>query len=288
MNSNHVEKWKNKIVAFYDKYFGTDTNGWIIMLFFYEIVEIIIQSQALLVYNGYNVFDPNNANDIYLANKPEFIILFSLFLGFNCLLAGILWLFYVCVGQICHGAHFKIYIFFVDQFCDLLYTLFPFMIILYDDYNNKNNNNILVLLGQLNTSSNVAFLSSFIPLFLLCNKCLLLTKNSINSLRTQCYNEWNIIQNIAKQSKDKDAVYVAKLHGHHLTDDTHIKTEIFDDKGKLIINIHKYHINNKSICFNCNKKNILILFVSLLYILYGVGIIVFTNIFITDSQHYCQ
>ena len=82
-----VNIWKliydSSLYSIYRKYFGVDTKGWIVVKTIRELIEIILQSQALLLYNGYNIFDSNNEDDIYLANKPQFIILFS------CLLASI-------------------------------------------------------------------------------------------------------------------------------------------------------------------------------------------------------
>eukprot|EP01084_Bolivina_argentea_P242428 406689_1 len=72
-------------------YFGSDTTGWILRSFTAEYVEIIIQTIALLLYNGYYVFDKDNKYDVYLAYKSNFIVLFAWILSLNCFLCGILW-----------------------------------------------------------------------------------------------------------------------------------------------------------------------------------------------------
>ena len=53
----------------YATYFAQDTTGWIIIAFISEITELLIQSDAMMVYNGYSIFDPNHEKNIYQANK---------------------------------------------------------------------------------------------------------------------------------------------------------------------------------------------------------------------------
>ena len=68
----------NKLKMMYNKYFKTDTTGWIILSFINELTEIILQSQALYLYNGYNVFDPNNS--VFYETKYAKLVFFALFL----------------------------------------------------------------------------------------------------------------------------------------------------------------------------------------------------------------
>ena len=68
---------------FCNEYFDIDTNEYIITHFIYDVFKIILQTQAVLVYDGYG-------NDV-LANKPECTYLFSLILTPNCFFSGILW-----------------------------------------------------------------------------------------------------------------------------------------------------------------------------------------------------
>eukprot|EP01084_Bolivina_argentea_P214737 364533_1 len=154
----------DKIFGFFSK-FKVDTGYWVMLMFVHEIFEITLQSQALLIYNGYNLFDPNNENDVYLANKPIFIQCFAIFIMFNCFSSGIVWICYAFATKRCHGYIFKISIFFVDQLSDLLYSIFPLIIVLGDNYN-TNDSNFNVLLGQLTTTSTLQFFAAFAPLFL--------------------------------------------------------------------------------------------------------------------------
>eukprot|EP01083_Nonionella_stella_P105106 302167_1 len=167
-----------KVRKWYDRYLAMDTTGWIMVMFIHEFLEIILQSQALFQYNGYYVLDPSNEKDIYLANKREYIIAFASILAFNCFASGLCWASYSLAHHKCHGLLFKFSIFFVDQFSDLFYTVFPFIVTFTDSYN-KNRTNILILLGQLNVESGLAFIAAFIPLVFLCNKCFFITINSV-------------------------------------------------------------------------------------------------------------
>eukprot|EP01084_Bolivina_argentea_P226265 382210_1 len=47
------------IKAQYDKHFGIDTNGYISRMIAVEVWEILLQTSALLLYNGFNIFDQN-------------------------------------------------------------------------------------------------------------------------------------------------------------------------------------------------------------------------------------
>eukprot|EP01083_Nonionella_stella_P098034 275595_1 len=121
---NHFRKLKK----WYDEHLAMDTTGWIIVMFLHECMEIVLQSISLLMYNGYYVLDPNSEKDIYLANKQEYIVAFASILAFNCFGSGVCWLSYSLAHRKCHGLLFKFSIFFVDQFSDLFYTVFPFLI----------------------------------------------------------------------------------------------------------------------------------------------------------------
>ena len=43
----------NRMIAIHKRWFDTDTTGWIIVMCLNEMIEIILQTIALLQYNGY-------------------------------------------------------------------------------------------------------------------------------------------------------------------------------------------------------------------------------------------
>eukprot|EP01084_Bolivina_argentea_P022669 42136_1 len=102
-NESRRGRFIRRVKTFDNKHCSPDTTGWIVMMCSNEIIEIILQSQALLLYNGINLFDWNNENDIYLANKPQFIILFASIITFNCVGSATLWLFYCFLSKYCYG-----------------------------------------------------------------------------------------------------------------------------------------------------------------------------------------
>ena len=116
-----------KISKWYHIQFGLDTGLWVIVKICFEIIEILLQSQALLLYNGVYIFD---RNDVYLAYDSGYIIAFATVLCLNCLLCGILWLLYAFKPKICHGFSFDSAIFIVDIIFDLFYTIFPLIVVL--------------------------------------------------------------------------------------------------------------------------------------------------------------
>jgi len=146
--------WKDgwrKFKQFYDEWLGTDTIGFIIRMILIESIEISLQTNALLLYNGYqNDPSTDSADNVHLAAKPEFIKLLAVFIAINCFGDGIVWLLYACVPSFCHGLKFKLIIFVMDQCADVFYSIFPFIVIIYDTYNDDSAGGYEILLGQLN------------------------------------------------------------------------------------------------------------------------------------------
>eukprot|EP01083_Nonionella_stella_P083512 230978_1 len=88
-----------QIKVVYDRYMSMDTVGWIVMMFVSECIEIILQSNALFLYNGYNIF--GGVNSIYLANKSLFIVVFTCIISANCFGSGLLWFCYAIFPRSC-------------------------------------------------------------------------------------------------------------------------------------------------------------------------------------------
>ena len=132
-NSFLENSWTDKVGNFfkrinrwYEYHFGEDTQNWFVLLSVRELIEIILQIFAVYNYNGLDVFD---ANDSVLAYKEFDIKLFCVLLSVNCLLTGILWLFYIFCHGFCHGIFFKNLIFVTDAIFDTFYALFPIVIV---------------------------------------------------------------------------------------------------------------------------------------------------------------
>ena len=134
------------LIKWYEREFGLDTGKWVGRRIFLEIIEIILQSQALLLYNGLYLF---NTNKVYLAYNSSYIILFSIGLHLNCIFCGILWLFYAFKPTYCYGLLFELIRYAVDVIFDLFYALFPIIIVVL----NTEDSNIYVSLASLQTEN---------------------------------------------------------------------------------------------------------------------------------------
>eukprot|EP01083_Nonionella_stella_P268263 906789_1 len=278
-----------QIKVVYDRYMSMDTVGWIVMMFVSECIEIILQSNALFLYNGYNIF--GGVNSIYLANKSLFIVVFTCIISANCFGSGLLWFCYAIFPRSCGGLFFKLTLFFVDQWSDLFYSIFPLFIILMDDYN-KNTRDPEVLLGLLNTDTNLAFIATLFPLFLLCNKCLVLAITSTKKLKDEYYTEWKTIEDLAKCPVSKTAAYQAKLHGFNVSTTSLDKNngEMYDSNGKLLIHLQS-NVSGNNQTSTANKqtvKTLLLCIVSLIYIGYGLFLLIFVNNHMQSSEIYCD
>ena len=128
-NNRCLERIGDKYINYslwYKKWFGEDTPFWFVMLIIREILEFIVQTAALFYYNGYNILD---RNDLVLAYRPKYVLLFAMVLGSNGLTVGALWVLYVVKYSSCHGLFFKEIVFVTDTIFDTFYAIFPLLIV---------------------------------------------------------------------------------------------------------------------------------------------------------------
>eukprot|EP01083_Nonionella_stella_P016728 46723_1 len=268
VDANKSSSCTKQLHHYYQRHFGDDSTGWIFLKIVGELPEFVLQTQAMLLYGGHYVFDPHNTNDVYLANKPHFIIVFAAILSLNCIGSGIVWILYALLPRYCYGTSFNGSIFFVDKMSDLLYTLFPLYVIIVDDYN-RNTNNILVLLGQLHARSAVAFLATFVPLSMLCVKCLMLIISARTTLINESFEKWAL----KTQVQQTQAGYVFCSSSTNL-------------KALTDVQNHQSWVNSNP--KNKIWKQLCIAFVSMVFIAYGVCLFVFALDHITTSEKYCD
>eukprot|EP01083_Nonionella_stella_P017682 49529_1 len=262
-----LDKWRQT----YKEITAPDTTGWVMQMCISEMIEIILQSNALMLYNGHHTSD--DGTGVYLAKKPEFIIMFAVFIILNCFGSSLAWISYIIAPNHCHGLVFKLSLFFVDQVADLFYSMFPFLSILYDDYSVRSTN--AVLLGQLNTASALAFLSAFVPLILLSNKCLMITFNSSRKMRDDWYYKW-------KQTQTNNAVQkTAQSQGN--TTDANVVNAI-QQVQKPNNWLRKQSATDKR---NRFKTSVLVM-IALVYIITGIVIVSVVTNTINESKEYCD
>eukprot|EP01083_Nonionella_stella_P117478 350179_1 len=280
--------------ALWSKYMGDHTTGWIVRGVISETMEILIQTQALFLYNGYNMWDRHN-DEIYIANQSHFIVWFAVILAFNSVGSGVLWCSYALLTKYCHGLLFKLLLFCVDEFSDLFYTLFPFLMILFDDYNHDKQN-MRVLLAQLNThSTTVAFVSAFMPLVLLGSKSLFLIRSAQTELADRYYSHWKLVYDISTQKDDKQASYQAQLAGRHVNTAALQKNkEIFDSTGNLVLTMNKTvtgrrnWIQSKTKDTISRKKQCILVAIALVYMIYGVAMLSYVINHVHQAEQYCN
>eukprot|EP01084_Bolivina_argentea_P262053 443068_1 len=151
-----------KLYETYWKLFHTDSGLWCAKKLLTEIFELFVQTTALLYYNGYQLLSSPNDDEVILAYKSEYIILFATFLSINSMFAGITWLLYVVKPLFCHGFIFEVVVYSTDVVFDIFYTLFPLIVVL------RATPNIFIALGSLQTDDQITFWAAFIPLSFLC------------------------------------------------------------------------------------------------------------------------
>ena len=97
-----IPQWIGKIwvtyLRLYSKYFGIDSRKWVLWTIFKEFVEIFFQTNALIYYNGYDIF---NYDKLLLASSPSIIGIFVVLLGLNSICVGILWMSYIFTCNCC-------------------------------------------------------------------------------------------------------------------------------------------------------------------------------------------
>eukprot|EP01083_Nonionella_stella_P071740 192874_1 len=269
--------------------FTTDSKAYVALMFGSEIWEIIVQSSALLFYNGYDVMKRSDDTSVALANRPEFVILFACFLSFNCIMTGTLWLLYVFKRSTCNGLIFKLCTFCVDQFCDLLYIFYPFIIIFAQPnttFVRGDEGASCHVFGLLNINSFAGFVFTLFPILFLCAKSVVMTRSAMRQMHNQSYELWFAITKIMTTTNDKDADYLAKLLGFKING---INKEIYDANGKLNLTVTN---NNASPVLNAAQKNkwcrLSIATLGIMLIVYSIAILSFVIHHVTESQSFCD
>ena len=256
-----------KIYSLYWQCLGYDSTGWIISSILSEILELSVQSQAMLMYNGLNLFD---SSQVILAEKSQFIRWFAFILCLNASASGISWCSYAVIPGKCHGLKFLLVVFIVDQCCDLFYTLFPFIVVVQDSYNSNDGEHILEPLGQLHDDSHSAmgFIASFLPLFLLSTHLAIYSFYAQYELHEQYHAKWMMLEHL-KPALDRLAGRQSLKH-------------LFSAK---IATPYKNWIDTKTI--SGRLKQIFLVMISALYFSFGIGVLVLTMRYIDDSESHC-
>ena len=112
------------------------------------------QNWAIKLINSGTINDDN----VILAERIEYVILFAYVLAADCLCICILWCLYVFNYKIFHGSFFKYLTFVVDFLFDVFYSTFPLLLI------GRSNFSFLNTAASIHDDSVLSFLATFLPL----------------------------------------------------------------------------------------------------------------------------
>ena len=290
--SRSGKSWKKTMVKcmqsynnMYFAYLAQDTTGWIVLKFMSEISELLVQSNALLIYNGYDIFDPYRKKTS-LANKPQFIELFSGFIAFNAFGSGIIWMFYAIFPRKCYGLLFKRCLFFVDKFSDFLYIIFPFIMLYNDDYNAHANQG-LVFLAQLHTHSGFSFFAIYFPMILLCCKCLWISISTTYRMRRQYFEEWKESNDIKNTDTPSTAPRVNRVDSDSFDNVPNTHTSNSDVQAQSTRDWDQSWIFKEHSKCNSNLKRFIIIILSLVLLTFGLVISIYPTKYIQDAKALC-
>eukprot|EP01083_Nonionella_stella_P009433 27193_1 len=212
----------NSCVKFYRKYFSADRIGWVFYLMLREIIEVFIQTMALLTYGGYNhgLDIQNDASNAYvMAEKPTYIIIFSIFLSMNCLTVGLIWSLYICCHDSFQGRYFNGIILMIDSIFDIFYSFFPLIIRNHFKQNQMKIDNLLFF-SSFQSYSLIGFLAMIIPLLFLSTKMFTV----LNFLSSKSRKDWRLLFDEKLWYKMQCELARIEPHKHDSLSQVEIKT----------------------------------------------------------------
>ena len=173
--TNFWQKYTN-IYDWYNKFFGYKTPGTIMQLILKEFIEIGIQNIAFYFYAGSqhpvihffnntsesgsdeDLMNETMARDNILSVRKFGVLLFAWFLTLDCIVLSIMWSLYVFKNKFFNGEFFVFIMFVIDCMFDLFYALYPLTLIETEAVS------FAVIVGSLNSSSIISFVSVYIPM----------------------------------------------------------------------------------------------------------------------------
>ena len=132
----------------------------------------------------------------------QHIITFTILLGMNCVMVGILWMVYALKPKMCHGYVFKQELVIIDTLFDTFYAIFPMIIVLVEQEEAQFMNAV----AALQISQSLSFIAALVPMIFLCRKCWTSLWHSQREMRKTIYEYY---RNLDMAEKELN-------HGHHL------------------------------------------------------------------------
>eukprot|EP01084_Bolivina_argentea_P001940 3588_1 len=271
---------QTKISEYYEKYSKWyndnlihDTSLWCLMMFIREIFEIAIQSQALLYYNGYTL-----SNDLALAYDPKYVKLFTVILSMNAIFFCILWWFYSLKPYICFGFVFELLLYCFDVAFDILYTLFPLIVVL------QSNDNVSVALAALQTDTLITFIATFIPLLFLCWSSYSFSWYARDSMLTYYGNIFlsSKLENKKYENKALEMMNLSNIHYNEKTNENILQSISYHTKANITSS--NWVISKQNVC----RNKTIILIVSSLFGIYGIVLLSVVFNHFNSVTHQCS
>eukprot|EP01083_Nonionella_stella_P071944 193628_1 len=245
---------QNKCMSWYQgwnlwlfKHNYPDSKMKILTMILSEISEILMQCWALLIYGGVQ----SVSFSFVIGNEAQFVKSFSIIVGSNAILAGVLWIIYSIKTDssqaMFHGTGFQAVVFVIDMLFDFVYTIFPFTLY-------SGNASLLFnikALATLHSENGILFVAAFIAMVLLLQKCYSVLSS---------FDPVQIIYRAHKMDKHNiDLVPYLQT----------VSTEDSDDKQQC-------------------KRKCCITSIGVLFVLCGICIITVVNIYLNNAQEICS
>lgn len=272
---------------YYDNHLSTHTCYWVINVLGRETFEIIIQSIVFLQYAGaqssllYYFYDSNKT---IAAESKEYVMLFAIFLSFNCILSGLLWLLYLYKNNISfikEGKSFGYLLFIIDAIFDTFYAVFPLLLL-------GDNITFGTAAAALYTDSIITFISVYYPLFFLTIKVYVMLRTCTYLSRQQWHKEYSPTD---QSTLDYDQDVMNETIENKLANSNKccFCCKMLFDGAYLDYNISmkygKYKVYGLVIQF---LRRLILLLWSISFIVFGIVTLVNTHYHFTWSEYLCN
>eukprot|EP01084_Bolivina_argentea_P134262 236853_1 len=256
-------------IQYYIELTVIDSATWCIKTIILEIIEICVQTSALLTYNG------ARRN---LAYEPKYIELFSTIIFVNCILCGVMWFFYAFKNRSCYGVSFQLVLDSWDSVWDLFYVTFPMIIVW-----NYDNSSLLTGLASLETGDGIRFLAAFIPTILLLTKCWTMSTRARVAMKRFYGNKFYI---------QKPSVLKAEMVEFKESNAGGVSTDPsapgLERMSTLYVSLTNSWIDTESKYISRCAKRFILTIASFCFVIYGTVQLVAVVIHFKTSKTYCS
>eukprot|EP01084_Bolivina_argentea_P021636 40196_1 len=157
--------------------FSVDSGNWIIVKLVFDAIMILIQSQAILAYNGVAIIKFTDTK--YPIYERHWISIFAVFIFLNCVSNSMLWIAYAFKPYLLHGVVFYTIIMSVTGIFDICYAVFPLVISV---GNNRGNSSLYSALAMLQIKNELTYAAAALALVFLAYKFYSISTEATNGM----------------------------------------------------------------------------------------------------------